>query len=681
MALERPDRQNAQRMTSLVRARAALAILFSFVLVACGAAPPPEVAPAATEDASVPPATVAGGDGAPAPPPIPVTGEDPTVGDSDALVTLVVFSDFECPHCRDVAPTLRELSRAYPPSELRVVYKSFPLDQHSHARSAAEVGAAIHALAGNEAWLAFHDAIFSASADETMEQTIARGIFEAAKGGNLTPEALGRTIAESGAAKVDADLELAGVLGVRSTPTFFVNGLRLRGAAPLAAFRKVVDEELAASKKLVLAGTPPSAVYAARLRANAVEPAPAAETTAPGPAIPPQDPTVWKVPLEGSPVQGPMNALVTVVVFADYECPFCARLEPTLRALRQKYGDDLRIVWKDDPLPRHVHAAPAAELGVAIRKAKGDAAFWRAHDALFARDGALGDQAFTEIARDAGLDATKIVPKLTGDKRSKSIAADLLLADDLDVSSTPQVFVNGRRVVGSQPLALFVDRVDTALAEAKAAVAAGTPKEKLYEALIADGKSLWPPPSVDPVSVGRDVPSRGPKDAAIVIQVFSDLQCPFCARHHETLRELEKRNPGRLRIVWRNVPLPRHALARPAATIALELRREKGDKAFWKLADDLFEHQDAWDEAFLFNSAAALGGNDAQLHAAVDQHRFDDVLDADREIARSIGVSGTPTTMVGNYVLSGAVGIEAMERVMKLVTSERKGTTAKRAAP
>jgi protein-disulfide isomerase len=668
-------------MTTLSRRAVALAAAFLLLLAACSAAPPAEVdpheAPGPTTDVA---AARVGADSAPEPIAIPVSPEDPTVGDSDALVTLVVFSDFECPHCRDAAPVVRQLSREYAPSELRVVYKSFPLERHSHARSAAEVGAAIHALAGNEAWLVYHDAVFGADDDEPMETSIARGVFEAAKGGALTPESIGRTIASSGAAKVDADLGLAERLGVSSTPTFFVNGLRLRGSAPLAAFKQVVDAELAASKALVDKGTPRSGVYAARLLANVAPPDPKADEPAAPPPIPPQDPTVWKVPVDGSPVLGKSDAAVTLVVFADYECPFCARLEPTLHALREKYGDDLRIVWKNDPLPRHRNAEPAAELALAIRKAKGDAAFWRAHDALFARDGALGDQAFSEIATDAGLDPKRVLAEVAAKKHEKTIAADVLLADDMDVSSTPQVFVNGRRVVGAQPLAVFVDRVDTALAEAKAKVAAGIPRAKLYESLIADGASTWPPPKVDEVSVGTDVPVRGPKDAPITIQVFGDFQCPFCARHHATLAALEKKMSGKIRIVWRNVPLSRHDLARPAATVALELRREKGDKAFWKLADDLFAHQDDWDGATLFDRAAALGGDPKELHAAVDQGRFDKALEADRDIARTIGVSGTPTTLIGRYVLSGAVPLETMERAITLIRSERKGTPAKRPA-
>ena len=70
----------------------------------------------------------------------------------------------------------------------------------------------------------------------------------------------------------------------------------------------------------------------------------------------PEDTTVWSVPVGGSPVRGKATALVTIVEFADYQCPFCVKVEATLAELLQSYGDKVRLVWKHDPLAMHKDA-------------------------------------------------------------------------------------------------------------------------------------------------------------------------------------------------------------------------------------------------------------------------------------------------------------------------------------
>jgi len=75
---------------------------------------------------------------------------------------------------------------------------------------------------------------------------------------------------------------------------------------------------------------------------------------------------------------------VRVNVFIDFQCPFCGKVEETLKELRDSYGDRIRLVWKNEPLPFHPRAEPAAELAYEARAEKGDAAFWAVHDRIFA---------------------------------------------------------------------------------------------------------------------------------------------------------------------------------------------------------------------------------------------------------------------------------------------------------
>src|SRR5690606_24114830 len=97
---------------------------------------------------------------------------------------------------------------------------------------------------------------------------------------------------------------------------------------------------------------------------------------APAKEQPKEDTTVWQVPvLEDDPVKGPADALVTIVEWSDFECPFCSRVNPTIKSIVDEYGKDVRVVWKDNPLPFHKNAKPAAALARAAFKKGGNAAF------------------------------------------------------------------------------------------------------------------------------------------------------------------------------------------------------------------------------------------------------------------------------------------------------------------
>ena len=120
------------------------------------------------------------------------------------------------------------------------------------------------------------------------------------------------------------------------------------------------------------------------LRAPAI-----AAAQAPAQPRPPARPTedtraVYRVALDDSPVRGPADALVTVVESSDFECPFCKRVTPTLKALEEQYRGKIRFVFKQNPLPFHPRAAPAANAAEEARAQGGDAKFWAMHDALFA---------------------------------------------------------------------------------------------------------------------------------------------------------------------------------------------------------------------------------------------------------------------------------------------------------
>jgi protein-disulfide isomerase len=165
------------------------------------------------------------------------------------------------------------------------------------------------------------------------------------------------------------------------------------------------------------------------------------------------------------PVVGNANAVVTVVEFSDFQCPFCQRVMPTLKQVRETYGDRVRIVWKDFPLTSiHPQAFKAAEAGQCARE---QGKFWEYHDRLFANQQALEPDFLKKYAAETGLDATKFNACLDTAKYAERVQAQMGVGNQLGVSSTPSVFINGRMVSGAQPYETFTAIIDEELERAK----------------------------------------------------------------------------------------------------------------------------------------------------------------------------------------------------------------------
>ena len=213
-----------------------------------------------------------------------------------------------------------------------------------------------------------------------------------------------------------------------------------------------------------------------RKRTEAVTPdKPPATTIAPA-LVAPEDTTIYKVALGSSPSLGKKTALVTIVEFGDFQCPFCARADKTLASLRAQYGDDLRVVWKNEPMAAHNNAKPAAELAMDAADQRKD--FWAVHDALFAAQSSLDDATLAQIASSNGVKRTTT--------HHKSLDDDHALAQSLGVVATPVFFINGRKLVGAQSADAFKKIIDDRLADARARVAQGTKAEDVYTAITGE---------------------------------------------------------------------------------------------------------------------------------------------------------------------------------------------------
>ena len=146
-------------------------------------------------------------------------------------------------------------------------------------------------------------------------------------------------------------------------------------------------------------------------------------------------------------VQGPDTAAVTLVEYADYECPYSRRAYPVVQQLQRELGDQLRFVYRNFPLRDvHPHAQHAAE---AAEAAANQGTFWEMHDYLFDHQRALDDEHLRQYAELLGLDTAGYEQDMAGHRYAGRIEDDLLGGVESGVRGTPTFFINGVRHEGS----------------------------------------------------------------------------------------------------------------------------------------------------------------------------------------------------------------------------------------
>ena len=166
-----------------------------------------------------------------------------------------------------------------------------------------------------------------------------------------------------------------------------------------------------------------------------------------------------------NPTLGRATAPVTVVEFSDYQCPYCQRVEPTLKRLREAYGDKLRFVWKDFPLTQ-IHPQ-AFKAGEAAHCAGDQGKYWELHDVLFNKQQELQPPDLKRHAAELGLDANAFNQCLDSSKHGERVRDGVSEGGALGVNSTPTLFINGRRLSGAQPYEAFTVIIDEELAKTK----------------------------------------------------------------------------------------------------------------------------------------------------------------------------------------------------------------------
>lgn len=608
----------------------------------------------------------------------------PSFGKANAPVTIIVFSDYQCPYCKKAETTLIDLKRHYG-DDVRLVFKQFPLPSHKQAIPAAKAALAAHAQGKFEL---MHRQLFSRKDALDTASNIDDYMILLAGFIGLDVEQFKLDYASKATAKlIEQDQALVKTLNVRGTPNFFVNGIKVMGAQSADSFKAIIDPELATSKKLIKDGkVKPSQIHATRFAKNfgAGLDELAIKTAKEAKAAAIKEVDVHYIPVEkADPVLGNRKAaLVTLVVFSDFECPYCKRGSDTIHELQKHYGKkELRIVFKHLPLPFHKHAEPAAKAAIAAH-AQGE--FWAMHDQLFYDQQALkegGSEYFISLANKLELDVKQFEKDIDSKRTRLKVETDKKLAEELGVRGTPNFFVNGIKLTGAQPADVFKDAIDAQLELAKKMKKKekGLKGEKLYKKLVEHNKEHAEPAPKKRAAVPDTLAPKklkmlraasssdvlgNRKKAKVIIYEFTDLQCPFCKRGNDTMQELQDRYGDDLAIVTFHFPLPFHKQAKHAARAVIAAGKQDKAHAMRTL---IFENQQqlksaADIDAHLASHAKELGLNVKKFKKDYASKSTSQKVSDDMELGKDVEIRGTPHFFVEDQRVVGSQPIENFER-------------------
>jgi len=574
-------------------------------------------------------------------------GVAPIKGDADAKVTIVEFSDFQCPYCGRVMDTVHQIERTYG-KDVRIAFKHNPLPMHPDAPYAARAAIA----AGNQGkFWEMHDKLFEANVSRAPDGLKPEAIEKMAKDIGLD---IGRFNADVKSAEtgevITSDQAQARALAAYGTPTFYINGLKISGAVPFETFKTVIDSQLKRANQALASGVSRKDLYD-----NLIKDGQAAPPAAPAPAAPPVQ--VRAVDPGDGPAIGPKHAKVVIVEWSDFQCPFCGRVEPTLKQIQDTYKDDVRIVWRNEPLPFHPNALPAAKAAMAAAK---QGKFWEMHDKMFANQKDLSEAKYEEWARDIGVD----VARWKADKDSPAIAEaiqkDNNYGQQVGANGTPSFFINGKLIAGALPFDTFKAVIDEQIAKANELTKKGVRADKLYETLVAENVKAAGSAPTAKIEVGN-APVIGPKNAPVTIVEWSDFQCPYCGRVEPTLQQLREEYKGKIRLAWKNQPLSFHPNAMPAAEAAMAAE-EQGK--FWEFHDALFKQQDKLGPELYDEVAKQIGLDLNRFHASIAAHKHAAQIQADMAAGSAVGADGTPTFFINGKKLVGALPVDSFKQVI-----------------
>lgn len=331
--------------------------------------------------------------------------------DKPPEVTIEVFSDFQCPYCKQFAPAVRELeSKGIEGIPTRVEFRNFPLSFHPFAQLAAQ--AAMAAREQGKFW-EMHDLLFA------NQRALGRDdLLKYARDLKLDMDRF-QTDLDSDRIKklVEADKALGESKKVQGTPTFFLNGKEFSGTKTAAELTALVRADV--GRRIALT-----------------------ELT------------------DVSMSKGPANAPVTIEFFADLESPVSRSANYVLEELVSKHPDTIRLQFRNYPLAFHPQAGMAHD---AAMTAAHEGHFWPMVNYIFDHQESAREQDLIAYAARLGIDQAKFAETIHSHRYTPRVDADLADGFQRGVRGSPVIFVNGKRIDGVPSLKELNAYVEAAL--------------------------------------------------------------------------------------------------------------------------------------------------------------------------------------------------------------------------
>ncbi|MBU1219181.1 thioredoxin domain-containing protein [Myxococcota bacterium] len=453
------------------------------------------------------------------------TGKEPWKGGKEPLVTIIEFSEFQCPYCERVEPTMAKLLEDYK-DDLKVVYVQNPLPFHKLALPASVAALEVLAQKGLKGYWDFHKHVFANRKDINPEN-IEKWVKDVAK----LDMAKYKTAVDSKVHEntIKEGQAIAAKFGARGTPAFFINGYFINGARPVEQFKAIIDREMGKVKKAIeekkttRADAYKFAMSTALPQAKYImQETPERPKRKPRPRL--DHTKTYKIfPLDNVPFVGDPNAEVVMAIGFDVQCPFCKRIWPMVKELLEGeqpkdgkpaefkgYKKGVKIVLLHYPLPFHKQAPLAHEAYQEVFAQKGPAALMKYLDKMFENPKDLSRPTLEKIAGEVGVDMNKFKAALDKSVHKKIVDDTMALAKKIGVMGTPAVYINGKFARG-RSTALYRKAIDEEMAAAKKLFTEKKiPLAKYYEEIMktATADAVWIQPEEKPAPGGAPVLRR-----------------------------------------------------------------------------------------------------------------------------------------------------------------------------
>jgi len=575
-------------------------------------------------------------------------------GPENAPVTIINFSDFQCPFSKRSIEHIDQLMKTYD-GKIRYVFKHFPLPFHRMAKPASLAAIAAHQQ--GKFW-EYYNILFSNMKDISDENLISW----ADKTGLDKEKFLNDRNSNEAANFLKLDTSTGSRFGVRGTPTIFINGRRVVGSNN-EIIDNIVKEELAKGERLRAKGV--KNIYEELTRNGLVKYTPPKRK----PTNIPKD--IYRIDFPSTaPVSGSEDADITIVVFNDYECHFSSSLNSTIERIKKEYGDIVRIVYLNLPLRFHNRAVPAAAAALAAER---QGKFEEMSNLLFQeqREWRKAEDFNTWIenkAVDLDLDITKFKNDLSDKSITDIIEQDKQFANEFRVRGTPESFVNGRHLSGALPFETFKEVIDEELLRAENLKSDEIKGHKLYLELIKNGhpglsratsqeKPINEGEKISEIKLTGNEPVLGSEKADITIVQFSDFQCPFCKRGFHTVEKLVKDYDGKVNLVFKHMPYDFNRNSKIGALFSIAVKNIYGNTKFFETGKILFENQREWRNNPLehfekYSSELKIDWN--KIKDEIEKPQTLNVLESDIFMAAELQLKGAPEFFINGRRISGA---------------------------